>query len=215
MLGRIRWRVMADVGLGSGSDGLLIGGDGVARCWWAELAPAARVYHDQDWGIPVGDDAGLFEKLSFQVFQGGMSWLMILRKWDAFQRAFADFDVERVAGFGERDVTRLLGDAGIVRSRGKIETVIHNAGRAVDLIDAEGSLGLHLWSFQPKDWARPRDRAEFEGRTATTESTALARDLKKRGWRFVGPASMHLFMQAAGIVNSHVVGCHGCRGAGS
>ena len=189
------------------ADGIAIGDDGVARCFWAGSAPDYRAYHDDEWGFPVADDVRLFEKLSLEGFQAGLSWLTILRKRAAFRAAFAGFDVTAVAGFGEADVTRLLADAGIVRHRGKIEAVVNNAGRAIELIAAEGSLARHVWSFAPSPRAHALDRAGLAARAATPESTALASDLKRRGWRFVGPTTVYAFMQSMGLVNDHLDGC--------
>jgi DNA-3-methyladenine glycosylase I len=178
--------------------GILVGADGVARCRWADSAPEYRAYHDTEWGFPVSDDVRLFEKLSLEGFQAGLSWLTILRKRDAFRRAFAGFEFEEVARFGERDVARLLADAGIVRHRGKIEAVINNAGRAVELVEAEGSLAHYVWGFEPEAPAGRLDRATLADRAHTTESQALAKDLRRRGWRFVGPTTAYAFMQAMG-----------------
>jgi DNA-3-methyladenine glycosylase I len=186
------------------SDGVVLGEDGVARCWWADSAPDYREYHDREWGFPVADDTRLFEKLSLEGFQSGLSWLTILRKREAFRRAFAGFDFNRVARFGERDVERLLADASIVRHRGKIEAVINNAGRAVELVGEEGSLAAFVWQFEPSP--RTLDgRGSIEAHTE--ESRALARELKRRGWRFVGPTTVYAFMQAMGLVNDHLDGC--------
>ena len=188
-------------------DGIVVGDDGVARCWWAGSAPEYRAYHDIEWGFPVSDDVRLFEKLSLEGFQAGLSWLTILRKRESFRRAFAGFEFERVARFGERDIARLLADAGIVRHRGKIEAVINNAGRAVELVQAEGSLARYVWRFEPEPTAGRLDRAALSERSLTTESKALAKDLKRRGWRFVGPTTVYAFMQAMGLVNDHLDGC--------
>jgi len=188
-------------------DGIAVGEDGVARCEWADSAPEYRAYHDTEWGFPVSDDVRLFEKLSLEGFQAGLSWLTILRKRDAFRRAFAGFAFEQVARFGERDVERLLGDAAIVRHRGKIEAVINNAGRAVELVQAEGSLARYVWRFEPVAPSGRLDRAALADRSLTAESTALAKDLKRRGWRFVGPTTVYAFMQAMGLVNDHLEGC--------
>jgi DNA-3-methyladenine glycosylase I len=189
-------------------DGLLIGEDGLARCWWAGSTPEYCAYHDTEWGFPVSDDVRLFEKLSLEGFQAGLSWLTILRKREAFREAFAGFDYAHVAGFGERDVKRLLGDAGIVRHRGKIEAVINNAQRALELVEAEGSIAGYIWRFEPKPHPGRLDRAGLSERTLTPESVALAKDLKRRGWRFVGPTTMYAFMQSMGLVNDHLHGCH-------
>ncbi len=174
--------------------GVVVGDDGVARCTWADSAPEYRAYHDTEWGLPVSDDRRLFEKLSLEGFQAGLSWLTILRKREAFRRAFAEFDFERVAEFGPDDVTVLLGDAGIVRHRGKIEAVINNAQRAVELVTHEGSLATFVWGFEPS--VRRSDLRSGEVASATEESRALARELKRRGWRFVGPTTVYAFMQA-------------------
>jgi DNA-3-methyladenine glycosylase I len=176
------------------------GEDGVARCAWGDSAPDYRPYHDEEWGRPVTDDVRLFEKLCLEGFQSGLSWLTILRKREAFRAAFAGFDFHRVAGFDERDVERLLGDAGIIRHRGKIEATINNAGRAVEMVEAEGSIAAFVWAYEPGT-----TRAGLESETA--ESRALAKELKRRGWRFVGPTTVYAFMQAMGLVNDHLEGC--------
>jgi DNA-3-methyladenine glycosylase I len=189
------------------ASGIAVGDDGVARCWWADSAPEYRAYHDTEWGFPVAEDVRLFEKLSLEGFQAGLSWLTILRKRPAFRAAFAGFDYERVARFGEEDVTRLLGDAGIIRHRGKIEATINNAARALELVEAEGSLASYLWRFEPEPRAGGLDRDGLAARTTSPEATALAKDLKRRGWRFVGPTTIYAFMQAMGLVNDHLNGC--------
>jgi DNA-3-methyladenine glycosylase I len=188
------------------ADGVVVGEDGVARCSWADSAPEYRSYHDSEWGFPVADDVRLFEKLSLEGFQAGLSWLTILRKRPAFRSAFAGFEFEQIAGFDERDVDRLLGDAGIIRHRGKIEAVINNAGRALELVQAEGSLARYVWSFEPQ---APVGREDRDGQllSQTGESKALSKDLKRRGWRFVGPTTAYAFMQAMGLVNDHRAGC--------
>ncbi len=185
--------------------GIVHGDDGVARCWWGASTPDYFSYHDTEWGFPVAADVRLFEKLSLEGFQSGLSWLTILRKREAFRRAFAGFDAERVARFDESDVNRMLADASIVRHRGKIEAVINNARRMLELTDEHGSLAAYVWRFEPE--ARPTglDRAALPA--ITPESQALARDLKKRGWRFVGPTTVYAFMQAMGLVNDHLAGC--------
>jgi DNA-3-methyladenine glycosylase I len=192
-------------------NGVITGDDGVRRCWWGDSAPEYRAYHDREWGFPVADDVRLFEKLSLEGFQSGLSWLTILRKRDAFRRAFADFRFERIARFGERDVSRLLGDASIVRHRGKIEAVINNARRAVELVGEEGSLAAFVWSYEPAPRAGRLDRAALSELAHTAESAALARELKRRGWRFVGPTTVYAFMQAMGLVNDHLDGCDAGR----
>lgn len=179
------------------------GDDGLARCWWGVEPEIYRVYHDEEWGRATTDDHLLFEKICLEGFQAGLSWLTILRKRDSFRAAFAGFDPGEVAVFGEDDVARLLGDAGIVRHEGKIRSTIKNAGRALDLIDEHGSLAAYFWS-----WARPEETAP-EVIAATTEtSTALSKDLKKRGWSFVGPTTIYAFMEAMGLVNDHLSDCH-------
>lgn len=191
----------------SADDGIVEGEDGVRRCWWCDSTPEYRAYHDDEWGLPVSDDVALFENLSLEGFQAGLSWWTILRKREAFRSAFSGFDLEAVAAFGEEDVERLLDDAGIVRHRGKIEAVIGNAGQALEMIAAEGSLAAHLWSFEPVDPVRARDRSELVDRPLPDEASALSRDLKRRGWRFVGPATVCAFMQSVGMVDDHLDGC--------
>jgi DNA-3-methyladenine glycosylase I len=188
------------------ADGVTVCEDGLKRCSWACSTPDYRGYHDLEWGFPVSADGRLFEKLSLEGFQAGLSWLTILRKRDAFRDAFVSFDYERVARFGSRDVERLLADARIVRHRGKIEAVINNAKRAIELVEAEGSIARHVWSFEPTSPARNPDRRGQLPAT-TPESAALAKDLKRRGWRFVGPTTVYAFMQAMGLVNDHRAGC--------
>jgi DNA-3-methyladenine glycosylase I len=192
------------------ADGLVRNEDGVVRCWWGGGDDVVyRAYHDHEWGRPVTDDVRLFEKLALEGFQAGLSWLTILRKRDAFRRAFAGFDFRRVARFGKRDVDRLLGDASIVRHRGKIESTINNARRAAELVDAEGSLAAFVWRFEPSAADRPRrvDRAALLGLSQTDASRSLARELKRRGWTFVGPTTVYAFMQAMGLVDDHLEGC--------
>jgi DNA-3-methyladenine glycosylase I len=191
----------------SEAEGLVRGDDGRVRCWWSDSAPEYRSYHDREWGLPVADDVRLFEKLSLEGFQSGLSWLTILRKREAFRRAFADFDFERVARFGKRDVARLLADTTIVRNRAKIEAVINNAQRAAELVEREGSIASYMWRFEPEPRSRLLDRDSLRALAHTEESTALARDLKRRGWRFVGPTTVYAFMQAMGLVNDHIDGC--------
>ncbi len=190
-------------------DGLVRGEDGRARCWWGASTADYAVYHDTEWGFPVADDRRLFEKLCLEGFQAGLSWLTILRKREAFRKAFAGFDHRKVARFGARDVTRLLGDAGIVRHRGKIEAAIHTAGRAGELVAEAGSLAAYLWRFEPPAKSRPRrpTRADLRAMTTSPESIALSKDLKRRGWRFVGPTTVYAFMQAMGLVDDHLDGC--------
>ena len=194
--------------------GLKLGPDGLVRCAWAGEDGLYRRYHDDEWGRPTADDRRLFEKICLEGFQSGLSWLTILRKREAFRSAFAGFDLARVARFGARDVTRLLGDAGIVRHRGKIESAINNARRALALAGEFGSLGAYFWRWAPPPEARPRRLTYATLRTLaqTAESTALSRDLKARGWTFVGPTTAYAFMQAMGLVNDHLEGC-AARGA--
>jgi DNA-3-methyladenine glycosylase I len=187
--------------------GVITGDDGVARCWWADSAPELRPYHDMEWGFPVTEDVSLFEKLSLEGFQAGLSWLTILRKRDAFRRAFAGFDFERIARFGPDDVTRLLADPGIVRNRAKIDAVINNAGRALELVGTEGSLAHYVWRFEPGVERVGLYRSGLAELATSAESKALAKDLKRRGWRFVGPTTVYAFMQAMGLVNDHLGGC--------
>jgi DNA-3-methyladenine glycosylase I len=193
----------------SSNDGLAQGDDGVVRCFWGASALEYQAYHDVEWGFPVDDDRRLFEKLCLEGFQSGLSWLTILRKRENFRKAFAGFDFERVARFGERDVRRLLGDAGIVRHRGKIEATINNAARAVELVELEGSLAGYVWRYEPAAASRPKrvTWAALMEMGETPESRALAKDLKRRGWRFVGPTTVYAFMQAMGLVNDHLDGC--------
>jgi DNA-3-methyladenine glycosylase I len=191
------------------SRGVIRSDDGVARCFWGDSAPEYRVYHDIEWGTPVEDDHRLFEKLCLEGFQSGLSWLTILRKREAFRRAFAGFDFNRIARFGDRDVERLLGDATIVRHRGKIEATVNNARRAIELVDAEASLAAYVWRFEPDPGTRPKQFTwkVLSQMAETPESRALAKDLKRRGWRFVGPTTVYAFMQAMGLVNDHLDGC--------
>jgi DNA-3-methyladenine glycosylase I len=189
--------------------GLAPGPDGELRCAWCLSAPEYLAYHDREWGFPVKDDVRLFEKLCLEGFQAGLSWLTILRKREGFRRAFAGFDPARLSRFGPRDVQRLLRDDGIVRHRGKIEAVLHNAPLALALRQEAGSLAAHLWSFEPAPPARPRriTWAVLRRVASTAESTALSRDLRRRGWGFVGPTTVYAFMQAMGLVDDHLEGC--------
>jgi DNA-3-methyladenine glycosylase I len=189
--------------------GLAPGDDGALRCAWASSAPDYVRYHDEEWGFPQADDARLFEKICLEGFQSGLSWLTILRKREAFRRAFAGFDFEKVARFGPRDVARLLADAGIVRHRGKIESTVHNARRACDLAQEVGSLAAYFWSFEPDARSRPRRLtwSAVRAMSTTPASVALSKDLRRRGWTFVGPTTVYAFMQAVGIVDDHLDGC--------
>lgn len=179
----------------------------MSRCFWGASDPLYVDYHDEEWGFPVGEDVRLFEKLCLEGFQAGLSWLTILRKRPAFRTAFAGFDPARVARFGARDVERLLADASIVRHRGKIEAAINNARRMRELLESEGSLASYVWSFEPEPRTGPTDWATLAKQPTTPASRALARDLKRRGWRFVGPTTVYSFMEAMGLVNDHLDGC--------
>jgi DNA-3-methyladenine glycosylase I len=183
--------------------GLVRGADGRRRCSWGNSTPEYIAYHDTEWGRPVRDDNALYEKISLEAFQSGLSWLTILRKREGFRSAFAGFDIDAVARFGEADVERLLADPGIVRNRAKIEAAIANARAAADLPDGLATL---LWSFAPPRRARPKSSAEIPPKTP--ESTAMAKELKRRGFRFVGPTTAYALMQATGMVDDHVAGCH-------
>ena len=181
--------------------------DGRARCFWHGGQADYVAYHDEEWGRPVGDDVRLFEKLCLEGFQSGLSWLTILRKRENFRAAFAGFDPQKVARFGEADVARLLQDAGIVRHRGKIEAAIGNARLALPLIEEFGSLAALLWSYEPPETAAPADFAALSARNILPEAAAASKLLKKRGFRFVGPTTMTALFQAAGLVNDHIAGC--------
>ena len=189
--------------------GIVVGDDGVARCWWCRSTPEYAAYHDEEWGWPVHDDVRLFEKICLEGFQSGLSWLTILRKRENFRKAFAGFDYHKVARFNQRSVQRLLKDAGIVRHRGKIESTINNAERAIEMEDEFGSLSGYFWEHVPPKSERPRKMTYGAltklGKTPT--STALSKELKRRGWSFVGPTTVYAFMQAMGLVNDHLEGC--------
>lgn len=190
-------------------DGLITGEDGRPRCFWHGNRDDYRAYHDNEWGRPVDNDIRLFEKICLEGFQSGLSWLTILRKRDNFRRAFAGFDFEKLAGFGQADIDRLLFDEGIVRHRGKIASTINNARRAVEMAEAEGSLAAWFWKFEPTADERPQtiDYATLRSLGSTETSTRISRELKKRGWSFVGPTTVYAFMQAMGMVNDHIEGC--------
>lgn len=178
------------------------GSDGRARCWWGNGDADYERYHDTEWGFPQGDDNRLFEKICLEGFQSGLSWLTILRKRENFRAAFDGFDFAAVAKYGEKDVERLLGDAGIVRHRGKIEATISNAGCALEMVNEYGSLAHYFWSYE-----QPRGEAPTDIPATTDASVSLSKDLKKRGWRFVGPTTAYAFMQAMGLVNDHLERC--------
>jgi DNA-3-methyladenine glycosylase I len=183
------------------------GEDGAARCWWCLGDPLYLDYHDDEWGRPVDDDRRLFEKLSLEGFQAGLSWLTILRKRENFRRAFADFDIETVAAFGPTNVTALLADSGIVRNRAKIEATITNARRCADLIEESGSLARYVWRYEPAQRRGAMDLDTLRQMTRCAESVAMSKDLRRRGWAFVGPTTLYAFMQAMGLVNDHLAGC--------
>jgi DNA-3-methyladenine glycosylase I len=187
------------------SDGLTRGADGTVRCWWPGEDPTYLAYHDEEWGQPVHDDRRLFEKLCLEGFQAGLSWLTILRKRPAFREVFADFDPEVVAAYGPSEVDALLGDARIVRHRGKIEATVLNARAYLALVEAEGSLDAYVWRYAPDDHDPPRSREDV--RATSPEASALSRDLRRRGFRFVGPTTAYAFSQAMGLVDDHLVGC--------
>jgi DNA-3-methyladenine glycosylase I len=182
--------------------GLLSGPDGKPRCWWCGETPDYVHYHDHEWGFPVHDDQRLFEKLCLEGFQSGLSWLTILRKREGFRRCFGGFDVKNVSKMTDSDVEKLLQDASIVRHRGKIQSTINNANRALELIAEFGSLANYVWRYEP-----PR-RLPATIQPTSPESIAMSKDLKKRGWSFVGPTTVYAFMQAMGLVNDHLEGCH-------
>jgi DNA-3-methyladenine glycosylase I len=183
--------------------------DGLARCAWCRVTPGYRHYHDHEWGFPVTDDRRLFEKICLEGFQSGLSWLTILNKRENFRRAFDQFDAERVARYTQSDIDRLLVDGGIVRHRGKIESTINNAQRVLEIQREFGSLAAYAWRHEPAATTRPRQVtwAALKAMTTSAESVAMSKDLKKRGWSFVGPTTVYAFMQAMGLVNDHVVGC--------
>ncbi len=189
-------------------DWVVEGPDGRRRCWWPGEELDYVAYHDEEWGRPESEDSRLFEKICLEGFQSGLSWLTILRKRDNFRQAFAGFDFERVAEFGEAEVESLLNDEGIVRHRRKIESTINNARRAIELVDEEGSLAAYFWSYSPEPTeSSAADDAEWPVPSTTPTSTRLAKDLKRRGWSFIGPTTAYAFMQAMGLVNDHVDGC--------
>lgn len=181
----------------------IIGRDGKRRCSWCNAAPEFDAYHDTEWGFPVTDDIRLFEKICLEGFQSGLSWRTILAKRENFRAAFAGFDFRKVALFDDADVERLLGDAGIIRHRGKIEASINNAKRACEMVDQEGSLAAYFWRFEPD----PDALGAPQTMSTSPASVALSKDLKKRGWKFVGPTTVFAFMQAMGLINDHAEEC--------
>jgi DNA-3-methyladenine glycosylase I len=191
------------------AEGLVRGDDGIVRCWWGTSTPRYAAYHDTEWGIPVTDDRRLFEKLCLEGFQAGLSWLTILNKRENFRAAFDQFEAARVARYRAPQVERLLQDAGIVRHRGKIESTINNAGRALEVVSEFGSLAAYCWGFEPAPESRPArlTKQAALGLGSSPESIALSKDLKRRGWTFVGPTTVYAFMQAMGLVNDHLEGC--------
>jgi DNA-3-methyladenine glycosylase I len=192
--------------------GLIESSDGVVRCSWPGTLPEYIHYHDHEWGRPVTDDTRLFEKVCLEGFQSGLSWLTILRKRQNFREAFDGFDYHKIARYTDKDVERLLANAGIIRHRGKINSAINNANRALELVRETGSLAAYFWSFEPPAEERPQliDYATLIANPTTPTSVRLSKDLKKRGWSFVGPTTMYAHMQAMGLVNDHVEGCT-CR----
>ena len=182
---------------------IIKGPDGKSRCEWCSVAPDFIDYHDKEWGFPVGKDQRLFEKICLESFQCGLSWRTILAKRENFRAAFHNFDFKKVAKFTERDVNRLLKDEGIVRHRGKIEATINNAKRMQELIKEEGSLAAFIWQYEPD----PQKLAKPQSASTSEESIALSKELKKRGWKFVGPTTVYAFFQAMGLINDHVNGC--------
>lgn len=194
------------------SDGIITGEDNVKRCWWCGHDPFYQAYHDNEWGRPVTDDVRLFEKICLEGFQSGLSWITILRKRENFRKAFDGFDFKKVAKYTEDDVERLVQDAGIIRHRGKIVSTINNAARAIEMKKEFGSLAAYFWKWEPAAHQRPDDfsRDTLVTLGKTEQSITLSKDLKKRGWSFVGPTTVYAFMQAMGMVNDHVDGC-GCR----
>jgi DNA-3-methyladenine glycosylase I len=189
--------------------GVVAGDDGIVRCWWCVGDPLLQRYHDLEWGRPVADDPQIFEKLCLEGFQSGLSWLTILRKRDNFRTAFKSFDIPTVARFNARSVDRLLLDAGIVRNRAKIEATIRNARRCLALVDELGSLAGYVWSFEPDGDARPErlDWATLREVTTSEAATAMSKDLKRRGWTFVGPTTIYSMMESIGLVNDHLSAC--------
>ena len=191
------------------TNGLFSEKDGLPRCFWCEGHDDYRDYHDNEWGFAVTDDERLFEKICLEGFQSGLSWLTILRKRENFRKAFENFDYRKVAKFGENDIERLMQDSGIVRHRGKIEAAVNNAKRACEMEDELGSLARYFWEFEPAASSRPKKMTwtVLKSRSTSSASFALAKDLKKRGWKFVGPTTAYAFMQAMGLVNDHIEGC--------
>ena len=191
-------------------NGLITGEDGITRCAWAGSSADYLDYHDNEWGHPVADDTRLFEKICLEGFQSGLSWITILRKRENFRKAFAGFDIPTVAKFGDKEIEELVQDAGIIRHRGKIKSVINNANRALEMQEEFGSLAIYFWAQEPDESERPKvcDFETLRTLGKTERSTAISKDLKKRGWSFVGPTTVYAFMQAMGMVNDHLEGCY-------
>lgn len=192
------------------ADGIVVGADGVPRCWWCAGDPLYEEYHDLEWGRPVSGDRQIFEKLCLEGFQSGLSWLTILRKRKNFRKAFRSFDIEAIARFNSRSVERLMLDSGIVRNRAKIEATINNARRYPALVSEFGSLAGYVWSFEPDTSTRPRrlDRSALVQLGTCDEAITMSKDLKKRGWSFVGPTTLYSAMESLGLVNDHLHACH-------
>ncbi|MEM9718558.1 MAG: DNA-3-methyladenine glycosylase I [Bacteroidota bacterium] len=190
--------------------GLIRGADGLLRCWWHGNDPEYLEYHDCEWGRPISDDGRLFEKICLEGFQAGLSWLTILRKRENFRAAFANFEMKELTGFGAEKVEELLLNKGIIRHRKKIESTLNNAHKALKIIEEFGSLAAYFWSFEPHKESRPAvvDHVALRKLTKTPASIRLSKDLKKRGWSFVGPTTAYAFMQAMGLVNDHIEGCY-------
>jgi len=190
-------------------DGIVASPDGIRRCWWSAEPAIYQAYHDDEWGRPVADDFRLFEKLCLEGFQSGLSWLTILKKRENFRGAFCGFDFDWLSRWDEHDVQRLLEDAGIIRHRGKIASTLHNARRALELVAEFGSLAAYLWRWEPAANERPAklDKAALTKLANSPAAAAMSKDLRKRGWSFVGPTTCYAFMQAVGMVNDHIEGC--------
>jgi DNA-3-methyladenine glycosylase I len=189
------------------SSGIRVGPDGVPRCWWSDADDLYRRYHDVEWGRPVDSDRALFEKLSLDGFQSGLSWLTILRKRENFRAAFRAFEPAALARFTGRDIARLMNDVGIVRNRAKIESTVNNARRMRDVIEEFGSFAAYVWRFEPEPRGRFLSRSELLKIKICPEAITMSTDLRKRGWKFVGPTTVYSFMQSMGLVNDHVTGC--------
>jgi DNA-3-methyladenine glycosylase I len=193
--------------------GLFAADDGLLRCLWCRQSAEYRRYHDEEWGFPVSDERRLFEKICLECYQAGLSWLTILNKREGFRRAFANFEAEQLATFGAADVERLVADAAIVRHRGKIESTINNARRVLELRAEFGSLAAYAWRYEPDPQTRPPKLLPGSATGPSPEAVAMSKDLKKRGWSFVGPTTVYAFMQAMGLVNDHYESCHARQAA--